>query len=188
MKHPPIATFGLCLCTIGLALLPATAAQVMLFDITQMEQGNVIGMLGGHWLHVDTEHLLWNVSALAVLGAIIETCSRRLLFASLLIGMAGVDLLLLSPLGNIETYCGLSGILNTLLGVTLLILWQRTHSRIVLTVAALSLMKISVEIALGASLFTSTQWPPFALAHLAGLAAAPVAFFVGHPPKSYQFA
>lgn len=177
MPRIPILTLALCFITLMLAALPETIQQSLYFTIHSLESGRWIGAVTGHWIHVGNEHLLWNVTALAVLGAIVEQCSRRLLLPGLLVGTACVDLLLLSPVSDISQYCGLSGILNTLLGIVLFIYWQKTRSRMVIAVGILSLLKIIVEIALAESLFTSTTWPPYALAHLAGLAAAPVALY-----------
>lgn len=175
MTRTPFVTLFLCALTGALALLPTPLHEMLYFDINQIVAGQWLGLISGHWMHAGTEHLLWNVSALAIIGAVIESCSRRLLLWSLVAGMASVDLLLVSPLADIGRYCGLSGLLNTLLGVMLYLLWQRTRSKIVIGVGALCVLKIAVEVTMAQSLFTSTQWPPYALAHLAGMAGTPIA-------------
>jgi rhomboid family GlyGly-CTERM serine protease len=180
MTRLPVLTALLCTLAGGLALLPATVQASLYFDQAHLLAGNWAGLLSGHWMHVDTGHLIWNLGALAVLAAMIEQYSRRLLLMSILAGTLSIDLLLLSPLGDVARYCGLSGVLNTLLGVALFLLWQRTRSLMSLLVGTLCALKIAVEIRSGQSLFTNVSWPPYAAAHLAGLIATPIALLLGY--------
>lgn len=179
MIRAPILTILFCGLAGVLALLPPQVQAGLYFDRQHLAAGHWIGLLSGHWLHADTAHLAWNVIALLVLGSLVERQSRRLLAGSILAGTAGVDLLLLSPLSELARYCGLSGVLNSLLGVALFLQWRETRSWTVLPVALLCILKIAVEIALGQSLFTDISWPPYAPAHLAGLLATPVALLAG---------
>ncbi len=180
MMRLPLLTLLLCGLPGTLALLPASTQASLYYDRGNLLVGNWIGLLSGHWMHADTGHLAWNVGALAILSSVIERFSRRLLLASILAGTLSVNLLLLSPLSELTRYCGLSGVLNTLLGVALFLLWQHTRSRMILLAGGLCGSKIVLEILLGLSLFTSISWPPYADAHLAGLAATPLALFLGH--------
>ncbi len=180
MTRLPVFTALLCILAGGLALLSPAAQAGLYYDHHNLVIGNWIGLLSGHWIHADSGHLAWNVGALAILGGIIECYSRRLLLASLLAGMMGVDLLLLSPWCDLARYCGLSGMLNTLLGVALFLAWQHTRSRMSLLAGALCGLKIAVEMFSGQSLFTSISWPPYPEAHLAGLAATPIALLLGY--------
>ena len=165
-------------------LLPSAAHEVLYFDYRVLAGGNWLGLISGHWIHADAPHLAWNVSALAVLAALIEARSRRLLACSIIVGMACVDLLLLSPLSELQRYCGLSGLLNTLLGVVLYLFWRETRSRLVITVGILCLAKIALEMYFGQSVFTDITWPPFVMAHLAGMLAAPLAVAFGDRIRS----
>ncbi|TDG11897.1 rhomboid family intramembrane serine protease [Seongchinamella unica] len=180
MSRRPVFTLILCALACGLALLPAAARENLHFDYYRLVTGDWIGLLSGHWLHADVEHLAWNVGALAILASLIERHSPQLLMSSILAGTLGVDLLLVSPLGEVARYCGLSGLLNTLLGVVLFLLWQRTRSLLVILVGLLCTLKILVEIRFGQSLFTDISWPPYAPAHLAGLVATPIALALGY--------
>jgi membrane associated rhomboid family serine protease len=163
-----------------LALLPPTLREALYFDYQRLIAGNGVGLVSGHWLHVDTGHMVWNVLALAILGALIESQSRRLLLWSLVLGTASVDLLLLSPLSDLVRYCGLSGLLNTLMGVVLFLLWNGTRSLMVPAIGLLWVIKTGVELQSGQSLLTAISWPPYAPAHLAGMVAAPLALLLGH--------
>ena len=134
-------------------------------------------LLSAHWTHVDGEHLAWNLAALVLLAALIERVSRTLLLWTLALGVLSVDLLLLSPLCSLDRYCGLSGVLNGLLAVTLGLIWQRGRSPWLIVAGLLCAAKIALELALGEALFTGVAWPPYAAAHLAGALAAPVALW-----------
>jgi hypothetical protein len=83
-----------------------------------------------------------------------------------------VDLLLISPLSDIQRYCGLSGLLNTLMGVALYLCWRETRSLLAPLLGLACLAKIALETYTGHSLVTDITWPPFAPAHLAGMAGA----------------
>jgi rhomboid family GlyGly-CTERM serine protease len=175
MTRFPLFTLLLCSLAGGLVLLPPAAHNILYFNYDQLQYGRWWGLLTGHWLHADFQHMIWNISALAILGTMIERRSRTLLLWSIVVGMLSVDILLLSPFSDLQRYCGLSGLLNTLLGVVLYLCWRETRSKLVLLTAALSVGKIALEMYSGQSIFTEIAWPPFAIAHLAGIMGAPLA-------------
>lgn len=160
-------------------LLPLAVHNGLYFDYHQLYGGRWLGLITGHWMHADFQHLAWNVSALAILGAMIEARSRTLLLRSIVVGTICVDLLLLSPYSDLQRYCGLSGLLNTLLGVALYRFWRETRSLVVVLTAVLSVAKIALEMHSGQAIFTDVAWPPFAMAHLAGITGAPLALMLG---------
>lgn len=180
MKRMPIVTIILCSTAYALFQLPASVQTLFYFDLEQLHAGNPIGLVTGHWMHADSGHLWWNLSALAVLGIIIEARSRAMLMWTIAVGSLFVDLLLLSPLSELQRYCGLSGLLNTLLGGVLFIYWRETRSPWVVVTGVLCLGKIALELVSGQSIFTDTSWPPFAAAHLAGILGVPLALWIGH--------
>lgn len=158
--------------------VPPALRELLYFDGGHLlHQGLPQGLLSAHWIHADIQHLFWNLSALLVLGPVIEHDSRALLCLSLVIWTLGVDLLLLSPLSDLRRYCGLSGVLNTLFRVALYLHWRRTRSWLVMAVAILGVTKSVLEVVSGQAVFTATSWPPFALSHLAGLLVAPLAIW-----------
>lgn len=153
-------------------LLPPAVQELLYFDRSLLARGNPAGLVAGHWLHAGLEHLAWNVAALVILAALLERHSRRLLVVTVCVGMLAVDALLVSPLCDLQRYCGLSGLLNTLLGVALYLQWRESRSPLVVLIAAACLAKIALEVYSGQSLFTDIDWPPFAAAHLAGITGA----------------
>jgi len=135
-----------------------------------------------HWLHTDTNHLVWNLGALFLLGSIVEQRSRHLLLATLITGMLSVSAWFLWQSGS-TYYCGWSGALNSLLLVALGSLYwskdkppvagatpnqRRLNNGILWLIALGALLKNLVEAASGIALVSSTTWQSAPGAHLAG--------------------
>jgi len=139
------------------------------FNATAVSDGEVWRLFSGHFVHADGQHLVWNGFGLAVLAYLIERRSRGLLLGSLTAGILIVDLLLLSPLSMLEQYCGLSGVLNTLLVTALALEWRHGGGWPVLLVAGGSIAKLFWELSHGQALLTHISWPPFPAAHAAGM-------------------
>ncbi len=172
MTRIPLLSLCLTAASCLLMLLPPELHALLYFDRQQLAAGHPLGLVTGHWIHADWQHLAWNAAALLILAGAIERHSRRLLVASIAAGTLAVDALLLSPFCELVRYCGLSGLLNTLLGVALYLLWRETRSPVVPLVGAAALAKIALELQSGQSVFTDISWPPFAAAHLAGMTGA----------------
>ena len=172
MTRMPLLSLCLTAASCLLMLLPPELHALLYFDRQQLAAGHSLGLVTGHWIHADWQHLAWNAAALPMLAGVIERHSRRLLVASIAAGTLAVDALLLSPFCELVRYCGLSGLLNTLLGVALYLLWRETRSPVVPLVGAAALAKIALELQSGQSVFTDISWPPFAAAHLAGMTGA----------------
>lgn len=164
----PVLTLGLVLALAGLHwLIPdKTPLYFSAFDVAG---GEIWRIVTGHFVHADWEHLLWNGLGLAVLGALIEQHSRTLLWTALGTGVASVSILLLTPFSQLDYYCGLSGVLNTLLLAALWLEWQRTRSWLIIAIACGAVAKALIEVSLGTSIVTHISWPPYAWSHVAGL-------------------
>ena len=135
---------------------PAPAEWV--YDREAIAGGQAWRLLSGHLLHSDLEHLVWNLAGLAVLGTVVEQhFGGKLLLGGLLLGSLLVDLVLWWAMPWLSHYCGLSGVLNTLLVIALAALWQQSPPLSVL-VGAGSLLKILWEMAAGQALLTQTTW------------------------------
>lgn len=141
--------------------------------------------LTAHFIHVGTGHLLWNLAALALLGAVIEFGGRgaRDLWPAVLTGALAVSLWFFL-VDRSPFYCGLSGVLNTLLIVAL----ARSHpplaaqdresgarggavTVLLWLIGAGAFAKAGYELWTGAALLTDHPWPAAPGAHLAGLTA-----------------
>lgn len=125
--------------------------------------------LSSHWVHISKQHLIWNISALLILGSLIEQTSRRLVLAALGLGILGVNIYL-ATFYSLDAYAGLSGALNSLLVIALYCLYQRAEYRAAAVITLLlSIAKIIVEMLIQDSLFSKLPWPPVPQAHLAGM-------------------
>jgi len=164
----PFQTLGLVLLLLGFYLL-APDKTLFYFAGENIARGENWRLVTGHLVHADVQHLGWNCLGLLVLGSLIEQYSRSAWWAALCSGIMSVDILLLSPFSQLDYYCGLSGVLNTLLLVTLWYEWRRTHSRLVIAITLGALAKTLIEVSSGESLLTHIDWPPYAWSHVAGL-------------------
>jgi len=167
-QKTPILTIGLLLVLFGLHWLVADKT-LLYFNATDIFRGQAWRIVSGHFMHADLQHLLWNCLGLAVLGTLLEYRSRFVLIAALVAGIAFVSALLLSPYSQLEYYCGLSGVLNTLLLVALWLEWRLTRSRLIILMTCGCIAKVVIEVSQGVSIMTHISWPPYAWSHVAGL-------------------
>jgi len=164
----PTHTFSLVMALVSLHWLVPDKARLY-FSAADIARGETWRIVSGHFVHADWEHLLWNCLGLAVLGMLIEHRSRTMLWGALGAGIVSVSALLLTPFPQLEYYCGLSGVLNTLLLVALWLEWQVNRSWLIILIAFGSVAKVVIEVSLGASIVTHISWPPYAWSHVAGL-------------------
>jgi rhomboid family GlyGly-CTERM serine protease len=168
-RQIPSLTIGLMTALVGVYFLTPDKTQLY-FSARDIADGDTWRILTGHFMHADLKHLFWNCLGLAVLGSLIEQHSRIQWLTALVVGIVSVNVLLLSPFSQLEYYCGLSGVLNTLLLVVLWLEWRLSHSWLIAAIAIGSIVKVAVEISIGESLMTNISWPPYAWSHVAGLA------------------
>jgi rhomboid family GlyGly-CTERM serine protease len=167
-RKTPILTLGLLTILIGLHWLTVDNTQLY-FSAEAINRGEFWRLVSGHFMHADLQHLLWNCLGMAVLGTLIEYRSRNLLIAALGTGIVFVSALLLTPFTQLEYYCGLSGVLNTLLLVALWLEWKFTRSWLIIIITCGIIAKTLIEVSQGESIITHISWPPFAWSHVAGL-------------------
>ena len=156
IKQFPILTIGLLTTLICLHWL-VTDKTALYFSADGIVDGETWRIVSGHFMHADLQHLLWNCLGLAVLGTLLEYRSRTLLLASLGTGIVFVSALLLTPFAQLGYYCGLSGVLNTLLLVALWLEWKSTRSRLIILIACACIAKVVIEVSQGASIMTTHQ-------------------------------
>lgn len=178
--HLPWITIGVSATMIFLFFLPSSIQSAFYLEVDSNSYQSLTGWITGHFIHADHEHLAWNIIALLALGSILEVRSKALLLASLGTGIIAVDALLLSPLSTLQYYCGLSGVLNTLLGATLWVLWTETRSKWIIALAIASIIKMLFELLLNQSLLTNVSWLPYPLSHLAGFISTPLVILWVH--------
>jgi rhomboid family GlyGly-CTERM serine protease len=149
-----------------MALGPAPGNWV--FDWVAIADGEIWRLVTGHWVHSDPSHAFWNIAALILMGLLFERRLQSLLLKSLFVGTVAVDAWLWWGDASLAYYCGLSGILNSLLVVGLVRLWQDHPHPLVLLIALVAVAKIASEMIMGRGLVTHTAWPSVPAAHAAG--------------------
>jgi len=167
-RRIPIVTIGLVTAMIALHWLMEDKTPLY-FNAAGIFRGEAWRLISGHFMHADLQHLLWNSLGLAVLGTLLEYRSRSMLLTALAVGIVFVSALLLTPFAQLEYYCGLSGVLNTLLLVALWLEWKLTHSRLIIILTCGCIAKVLIEVTQGVSVITHISWPPYAWSHVAGL-------------------
>jgi len=145
-----------------------SAPELLVFDRVAIVDGEFWRLLTGHWVHSDGEHLAWNVAGLLVLGWLFEPLLRARLLAVLLIGIVGVGLAIWYALPDLDRYCGLSGILNSLLAAGLCQMWRTAREPLVALAGAGAVAKIAIEMFSATALFTHSAWSSVPLVHAIG--------------------
>jgi len=140
-------------------LVPGAAPEAWVFDRVAITQGEWWRLITAHWVHSDLAHAGWDVTALLLLGALFEVRLQWRLPLALLIGTVGVDAWLWWGYPVLRYYCGLSGILNSLLIVGLLQHWRDLRHPLILLTGVGAAVKISVEMYAGQTLLSHTAWP-----------------------------
>ena len=149
-------------------LVLGAAPEAWVFDRVAIAQGEWWRLVTGHWVHSDLTHAGWDIVALLLLGSLFEARLQWRLPLSLLIGTVGVDAWLWWGDPTLRYYCGLSGILNSLLIVGLLQFWRDWRHPLILLTGVGAAVKILVEINVGQALLTQTAWPSVPSVHAAG--------------------
>ena len=142
--------------------------QAWVFDHDLICQGQVWRLLSGHFVHCTFEHLFWDIVGLIILGAVIEVHDRRQVMPALLMSCAGVSLWLLSDQAPFARYCGLSGALNGLLVVAVVLHYRETKNRIYLLAIVLTVIKMIFEFTTHQTIFTDLAAQSMPGAHAAG--------------------
>lgn len=162
---------------LAVAAAPALAP-LLIYDRHAIVAGDVWRLLTAHLVHAGSSHLLWDVLPLLVVGFLWEPAIGRRFWTALGLSTltVGVGLLALAP--GLETYCGLSGVLNGLWVGGALAAARREQAggepRVALLYRAgvlLALAKIAFEAVSGRTIFTDPTHlggTPIPLAHALG--------------------
>lgn len=168
------------------AAFASGAAPVLEWDRAAiMARGEAWRLFTGHFVHWTPDHLMWDLLAFAVLGAVVEKESRRMLVLVVFVSALAISLLLL-PDKTLSTYRGLSGIDSALLAAWLVNQAGRSglkpgRAGTVLPLVLLFLFgaKSAFETVTGRTLFVeaSGAFSPLPEAHLLGAAAGMLTAF-----------
>lgn len=169
-RWPPITLSLTAIALLVYVAAPETSAQ---FDLLVLDRDEPRWWpwLTAHFLHTDPAHVGWNLFAFVCLGWLGEPDQRLRYALSIVGGIVAVDCWFAWCNDGFRYYCGLSGVLNTVLLATLYGLRDRIAPRWLVAFAVLVALKIGWEWHSGVALITHTQWPPAVGAHVAGFTA-----------------
>ncbi len=145
------------------------APDVWVFDRTAIAQGDWWRLFTGHWVHSSLAHAIWDIGALLVVGFLFEKQLGRQMFFVLFLGGLAVDAWIWWGETSLAYYCGLSGILNSLMAVGLVQLWREQRHALILLVGLGYVGKVCMELVDGQMLLTHTAWPGVPEVHAVGL-------------------
>ncbi len=167
----PIITFSIGTICGVLYLVFGAAPQVLVFQSSATGLDSIIRLLTAHFVHSDVPHLLWNLCGLLILGSLLERKAGKKIYLYLGLGVISVNVYVVY-FSSLTAYCGLSGVLNTLLVGVLTYYYRDPAMRpyIVLTGIA-SIVKLLIETHADQALFTHSAWPSVPMAHVFGFMA-----------------
>lgn len=161
-------------------LFAGAAPKSFVFDRTLIAQGELWRLITGHWVHSDAEHALWDITALLVLGTFFEKRLKQQLFIHLFLGTIAIDLWIWWGMPQLIYYCGLSGILNTLLVTGLISFWKEQQDRLIPVIISSAFVKNLFEWKLDFALMTSTAWPTVPIVHIVGMLTGFLVIFISY--------
>ncbi len=159
------------LAALALFFLAGYAPRSLIFDRQAIFAGEFWRLFSCHFVHCDLEHLSLNLLGLMVLILIFDEVSPLKIWSLLALGIVVVDTWIWFEMKELEYYCGLSGIENTLLVVGLNSIWNSNKSKYAAIAGVLSLAKIIYEITTQNALFSKVSWQAVPEAHAAGFTA-----------------
>jgi rhomboid family GlyGly-CTERM serine protease len=171
----PWVTLGLAALCLGLYAVFGGAPDMLVYDRAEIQNGQWWRLATGHLVHLDLQHLVYNIGALLALGILYETASfggsGKLAFG--VFGLGGAVITAVLFIGSPATlyYCGLSAALNALYAATTIGMWRETGQKIWLAAFGLDIAKISWEAAFEPIFSSALAWPPHTGAHVAGVVA-----------------
>jgi rhomboid family GlyGly-CTERM serine protease len=175
----PWLTFTICLGSVLLFLILGAVPDILIYNRSAIENGEIWQLLSNHFVHCDLSHLGWNITAFFILGSLLEQrLLRTRLFGLITISCIGVSIWLWFLKTDLTLYCGLSGILNGLLSALLLILWRENKHPLIPLVGVAAVMKIIIETLSQQTIFTHFSWESVPGAHGAGMIAGVVFFLI----------
>lgn len=172
--RPPRFTLSVTALAIALYGLLGATPEALVFDRVAIDQGEWWRLISAHLVHSDFEHAFWDIVAFALIGALLEQSGTARTLVAAATSALLIDAWLWWGMAPLRWYCGLSGVINTLLTLLFYRLWRETRSPWVGVCALVYGLKLLVEALSGSALLTATAWPSLPSVHVTGLAAAVV--------------
>ena len=144
---------------------------LFVFDRAAVSDGEWWRLLTAHFTHSSASHALWDVLAFTGVTIWLSQYSIKQVVVSVFMGIAAVDILLLSPFAAIDYYCGLSGILFCPLLLACYHYLQANRAVLGGLPLLVVCTKVLWELYFQSPIFVDTAWQAYPEAHLAGLTA-----------------
>ena len=173
----PWFTFILAALAIAFYFFAGAASTAWVFDRTAIADGQWWRLITGHLVHSDGEQVIGDVSALIVIGWMLERNHPLTFIYGIMAGTVAVNLWLWFGMPELERYCGLSGTLHAVLLLLIASLWRETRQPLVMVMAALIVGKVFLELWTNQALITETAWPSVPIVHVAGLCGGVILLF-----------
>lgn len=168
----PRFTFAITALATALYWLFGAAPELLVFDRLAITQGELWRLVSGHLVHSDLEHAFWDILAFALIGSMVEQSGSGRTLVAAVTSLLVVDVWLWWGAEYLRWYCGLSGIISTLLVLLTYQLWRESRSVWVGLGAAGYGIKLLVEALTGNALMTTTAWPSVVSVHVVGVVVA----------------
>jgi len=96
----------------GLIYMLPGAAEYFIYDRPAILSGEVWRLVTGHWIHYSYSHLAYNLTALAIIGAIIELQESQHFFLVCIVSALLIGIVLLTFRPDLHYYAGASGVVT----------------------------------------------------------------------------
>jgi len=150
----------------------------LLYTRTALADGDLWRLVSCHWVHLNTDHLLWSTMTFFVLGSFCEIMDRNRYVITIGISAILIPLAIWIVMPHLEVYGGLSGLDCSLYSLLIVLFIKRewpiqNWSWILYYTIMLVLLpaKIIYEMTSGLTIFvnnTQTNMIPVPLSHLVG--------------------
>ncbi|UCD82600.1 MAG: rhomboid family intramembrane serine protease, partial [Desulfobacterales bacterium] len=82
----------------------------LLYTRTAINDGDFWRIFSCHWVHLNTDHLLWSAMTFLVLGSLCEMMDRKKYMTSIVISAILIPIVIWLAMPNLKNYGGLSGL------------------------------------------------------------------------------
>jgi rhomboid family GlyGly-CTERM serine protease len=168
----PFFTLALAFAAVAIHALPSGVTDALEFERTALAHGEVWRLVTGHLTHFSSNHLVWDVGVLVVLGTICEAGSRRRTAFAVGVASIVISIVVAFAQPQFETYRGLSGVDCALFGMFAASIFRQdgATSKLLGAFALLAFgSKCIFAIVTGSIAFASgVGYDPVPLAHLVG--------------------
>jgi len=166
----------------------------LLYTRTALADGGLWRLFSCHWVHLNTDHLLWSAMTFFVLGSFCEIMDRGKYVMAIGIASIIIPIAIWFGMPHLEVYGGLSGLDCALYSLLIVLFIKRERPRqnwiwtIIYTIMLVLLpAKIIYEMACGLTIFVNnihSNMAPVPLSHLVG-GVVGIAVGIDRPVKNF---